>query len=92
LYPFCCDFYIKSTDTYIEYNGNWTHGKEPYDPSNEAHQLLVEKWKQKDEESNRTKSGKKSYYSYAIKYWTISDPLKRKTAHKNGLNFIEIWG
>ena len=83
LYPFNCDFYIKSTDTYIEYNGNWTHGKEPYDPDNKSHQKLLEKWK--------SKSNGKDYYSYAIKYWTISDPLKRKTAQKNGLNFIEVW-
>ena len=26
LYPFACDFYIKSLDLYIEYNGHWTHG------------------------------------------------------------------
>ena len=27
LYPFHCDFYIPEINTYIEYQGYWTHGK-----------------------------------------------------------------
>ena len=30
-YPFNCDFYIQSVDTYIECNFHWTHGKLPFD-------------------------------------------------------------
>ena len=30
VYPFACDFYIPEIDLYIEYQGMWTHGKEPY--------------------------------------------------------------
>lgn len=30
LYPFACDFYIKSKDLYIEYQGHYTHGSKPY--------------------------------------------------------------
>ena len=30
-------------------------------------------------------------YSHAIETWTISDPLKRKTAIKNNLNWLEFW-
>ena len=30
LYPFNCDFYIKSLDLYIEYHGTWTHGNKPF--------------------------------------------------------------
>ena len=81
LYPFNCDFYIKSTDTYVEYQGFWTHGSEPYDPSNKEHQKIIEQWSKKN-----TK-----FYHSAIKNWTITDPLKRQIAHKNGLNYIEVW-
>ena len=81
LYPFNCDFYIKSEDTYIEYNGHWTHGTEPYNPNKKEHQLIIEKWKSKSS----------SFYIQAIKNWTIRDPLKRQTAKDNNLNFIEIW-
>lgn len=35
VYPFNCDFYIKSIDTYIECNYNWTHGGHWFDESNE---------------------------------------------------------
>ena len=31
------------------------------------------------------------YYKSAIKTWTITDPLKRKIAKDNNLNFIELW-
>ena len=34
-YPFNCDFYIKSLDTYIECNFNWTHGGHWFDENNE---------------------------------------------------------
>lgn len=30
-YPFNCDFYIKSKDLFIEYQGHQTHGTKPYD-------------------------------------------------------------
>lgn len=30
LYPFNCDFYIKSENLYIEIQGSWTHGSHPY--------------------------------------------------------------
>ena len=34
LYPFNCDFYIKSLDLYIEIQGSWTHGDHPFDKNN----------------------------------------------------------
>lgn len=37
-YPFNCDFYIKSKDLFIEYQGHQTHGREPYDPTRTEHQ------------------------------------------------------
>ncbi len=83
LYPFNCDFYIKSIDTYIEFQGTWTHGKEPYDEYNKEHKAILQKWIDK---SNISK-----YYKQAIDIWTNVDVLKRTTAKSNNLNYLEIW-
>lgn len=81
-YPFACDFYIPELDLYIEYQGNWTHGLKAFDNSkNDNSKLLY--WQEKAKTSN--------YYKVAIKTWTITDPLKRKTAKKNNLNRIEFF-
>ena len=78
-YPFNCDFYIVKYDLYIEIQGNWTHGKRPYNP--EKDNEIVELWKSKN-----TK-----FYNNAIEVWTIRDPLKRKIAKENNLRFLEIF-
>ena len=85
-YPFNCDFYIVDIDTYIEYQGYWSHGKElgPYIKTNKAHNKVLKKWKK---QASLGKVG----YSDAIKVWTVRDPLKRETAKKNGLNWIEFF-
>lgn len=83
IYPFNCDFYIPSLDLYIEYQGSWTHGFKPYIQENSECVSQLLKWKQKIKSS--------SYYDVAIKVWTESDPLKRETAKKNGLNWIEFF-
>ena len=80
-YPFACDFYIKSLDLYIELQGTWLHGSEPYNPKNPEHIKIVEFWKSKTAR----------LYEVAIKTWTIRDPLKRKTALENNLNYIEVF-
>lgn len=80
-YPFKCDFYIPSLDLFIEYNGYWTHGLHPFNPLNKEDNLKLLKWKTKESKQYKT----------AIKVWTITDPLKRETAIKNNLNFIELW-
>ena len=80
LYPFPCDFYIPEIDTYIEYNGWWGHGKEPYIGSIE--QLnIVETWSLKNTQQ----------YKRAIETWTIRDALKRTTAKQNNLNYLEFF-
>ena len=81
LYNYSCDFYIKSLDLYIECQFTWTHGKEPFNENNKIHKKLVEKWNEKNTE----------YYLYAIKVWTYYDPLKRKTAKENNLNWKEFF-
>lgn len=76
-YPFRCDFYIKSKDLYIEYNGHFTHGKEPFDNNNIVHIKILNKWK-----SRNTK-----YYNTAVYVWTITDVKKIECFKKNNLNY-----
>ena len=78
-YPFNCDFYIVKYDLYVEIQGNWTHGKHPYNP--ETDNKIIEMWKSKN-----TK-----FYNNAIEVWTKRDPLKRKIAKDNNLRFLEIF-
>ena len=82
-YPFCCDFYLDDLDLYIEIQGNWTHGNEPYNESNKNHQEILESWKSKSETHK--------YYKNAINVWTIRDVLKRETAKQNQLRYLEIF-
>ena len=88
-YPFNCDFYIPKLDLYIEYQGFWTHGKEPYNENNKEHKKIIEKWK-KCIKNNISKKLKRQY-NVAINVWTISDPLKRQIARENNLNWIEFF-
>lgn len=89
-YPFACDFYIPELDLYIEYQGTWTHGKEPYDRTNKEHINIIKIWKNKAKENN-FKQIRKNYYLNAIQVWTKIDPLKRQTAKENDLNWIEFF-
>lgn len=82
-YPFPCDFYIPSLDLYIEYQGFWMHGKEKFDSNNFQHVEKVALWKNKAETSK--------IYKHAIDVWTVRDPLKRETAKKNNLNWLEFF-
>ncbi|MBO5003754.1 MAG: hypothetical protein J6D03_00505 [Clostridia bacterium] len=77
-YPFFCDFYIKSKDLFIEYQGYYTHGNEPYDENSEEHNKILKKLT----ENNETKT---------IDAWTIRDPLKRNIAKNNNLNYVEFF-
>lgn len=83
LYPFACDFYIKSEDLYIECNYSWTHGPHPYNKDDKEDQKLLEKWMERSEYSD--------YYKTAIKVWTESDPLKQKIAKDNNLNYLVLY-
>ena len=80
LYPFPCDFYIPELNLYIEYNGFYMHGKEPYIGSSEQ-QEIIKIWESKNS----------SQYLNAIQTWTIRDPLKRQTAKDNKLNYLEFF-
>ena len=89
-YPFSCDFYIPELDLYIEYQGTWTHGKEPFDETNEKHKEILNEWKSKGNELN-WKNKPKSMYVNAIKIWTELDVKKRNWAKENNLNWIEFF-
>lgn len=81
LYPWQCDIYIPSTNTFIEIQRSWTHGGRPYIKEECKEQLL--KWKEKAKTSN--------YYKNAIKTWIQRDVEKRNWAKSHGLNYIEIF-
>ena len=84
-YPFHCDFYIPSIDTYIEYQGYLTHGDGefhcPFDKNNKSHLKHI-KW---------LETNKPYKWKDIIDTWTIRDPLKIKTAKDNCLNLIEFF-
>ena len=89
-YPFHCDFYIPKLNLYIEYQGHWSHGKisnkkilGAFNESNPEHIKVLNKWKEKAKISE--------YYLNAITVWTEKDPLKRKIAKENNLNYLEFW-
>lgn len=83
---FKCDFYLPKYDLFIEYQGTYHHGKEPFNDNSLQHKEILKEWKK------RSLKHVNSDYVEAIKVWTIKDPLKRKVASDNNLNFIEIWG
>lgn len=85
-YPFNCDFYIPSIDTYIELNYTWMHGGEPY-TGTITQQDKVGIWENRSRELNHTGKLKKSY-SQAINTWTVSDLKKRVHALSNNLKWL----
>ena len=85
LYPFACDFYIKSLDLYIEFNFYWTHGKHKFDSNNKDD---VDKLNDLKIKYN---NGEHPLYKGAIITWTKSDPKKFNTAKKNNLNYLAFY-
>lgn len=80
-YPFACDFYIKSLDMFVEYNGFWHHGGKAFNPKDQKDLDIVNYWGVKNS----------SNYNSAIRVWTHSDPEKRSTAKDNNLRWLEIF-
>ena len=87
LYPWNCDFYIKSLNLFIECQYGWAHGDkrahEPYNKLNPTHQEILSKWEKK-KSTHR-------YYGRAIQTWTVTDPKKRKWVEEHHLNFKEFF-
>ena len=80
LYPFNCDFYIKPLDLWLELNGWWHHGIEPFINSDEQLLLL---------EQQKVKYPNQAYS--LEKVWTRSDPEKFEYAKRNNLNYLAIY-
>jgi len=80
-YPFNCDFYFPSTKLFLEIQGSWVHGGHPYDESSKDDQVELQEMINKNTD----------YYDIAIETWTVRDPLKRKTAKENNLNWMEVF-
>ena len=83
VYPYHCDFYIKSEDLFIECNYHWTHGGMPFNENDQACLDLLEEWCEKAQNSK--------YTDNAIITWTQRDVEKRSTAKSNNLNYIEFF-
>ncbi len=83
VYPFACDFYIRSLDLHVELNASWTHGSHWFDPENMSDSKLLSLWKEKGISSK--------YYQNAVYTWTDLDVRKRETARNNQLNYVVFW-
>lgn len=75
-YPFNCDFYIKSKDLFIEYQGHQTHGTQPYD-ANDPYCNAEAEYLQD--------------YGFESTTYTIRDPNKIKIAKQNKINLLLIY-
>lgn len=89
-YPYKCDFYIPEINTWIEYQGNPGHGKEPFDETNFEHIKIVNEWKKRADKKEK-EFQRKSKYSQFIYIWTNLDVKKRKIAKENNLNLLEFF-
>ena len=83
-YPYHCDFYLPDSDTFIEVNVYWTHGKHFFNSKNKRDLETLSTWKAKAEQ------GLKQYQS-AIHIWTELDPQKKKCAVVNKLKYVVLW-
>lgn len=90
-YPFRCDFYVPELDLFIEYQGYQSHGFHPFNPDNEKDLEKVDNWWQKYFELVEKNNDPDNAYIAYINTWTIRDPLKRETAKRNKLNWIEFF-
>ena len=81
LYPWKVDFYVKSRNLFIEYNGFYTHHDCWYNGKSKTHRDLKYMLENSDK------------YGYNKKYktWIVSDVEKRKTAKRNNLNYVVLW-
>ena len=75
-YPFNCDFYVKSKDLFIEYQGHQTHGYAPYDDTNSEHKEYLIKMQS---------------HKIDTKTWTIRDTNKLKVATQNNIKLLLIY-
>lgn len=75
-YPFSCDFYIKSLDLFIEYQGHPTHGVEPYNSASPEHEKILSEMQR---------------HGIPVDTWIRRDPYKLQVAVENNINLILIY-
>ena len=75
-YRYNCDFYIPELDLFIEYNGFFTHGPEPFDKTNPEHQAILRKYQDKN---------------ISMCVWTDKDVREVNVARKRLLNLLVIY-
>lgn len=75
-YPFDCDFYIKSKDMFIEYQGHQTHGPEPFDSKNNQHIDYLNKCRSRGVDMST---------------WVKRDPHKLEVAEKNNITLLLVY-
>lgn len=80
IYPYSCDFYIKSLDLWLELNGWWHHGNHPFFGSEDDIKTLSD-----------VKLKYPNQYASFEKVWTKSDVLKFDTAKRNKINYLAIY-
>ena len=83
-YPFNCDFFIKSLNLYIEYQGSFYHNKKLFNKDRDLNEY------QKFLNKCSTNDNKNSYDNL-IETWTIRDIKKWNTAKTNNLNMLLIY-
>lgn len=81
---YCCDFYIKSEDLFIELQGHYTHGKHPFDENNLEDIDLRKLYESKI-------CDKKPSYQKIIDVWCNADVTKRRAAKSSKLKYLEIF-
>lgn len=82
-YPFACDFYFPNKDLFVEINGYYQHGKEPFDINNWHH---INKLTEIADNAINDNG-----YCGFIDVWTNRDPIKFDTARLNNLNYLVIY-
>ena len=90
-YPFNCDFYIPSIDTYIEYQGSDLHGFHPFNRNNIDDINRLNNLKERSYKIKKEKNRKKTRYDFSIYTWTDLDVRKRNIAKENHLNYLEFF-
>ena len=86
LYPFACDFYIKSFDLYIELNIYMTHGGHWFDAQDPSDVAILD-----DIQRRSDALGNRNRYQKKIEVWAGTDLKKRDVAIRNNLNYLVFW-
>ena len=82
-YPYHVDFYVKSRDLFIEFNGDPSHGFHWFSDTNSDDMNRLSELSQLAVHSKR--------YKGMLRIWTETDVQKRNVARKNKLNYLVFW-